>query len=254
LAPSSARRAEALGYTNVKVFVGGMEEWKKEGYPVASTATYLRDLIAKDIPHVLVDVRPEAEAQKEHIKGAVTIPLDRLDKAEKLFPTHKRAPIIIYCSKDDLSQKAFDIIRKWGYINTSYLLGGLEAWKKGGGEVLSGQLKKEIVYIPKPKPGSIVAEDFKKMIAKIPADVIILDVREVDEVQKGAIPGTINIPVSELRERLKELPKDKEIIAHCVAGVRAEMAYNILREAGYKTKFVDATIKFENGKYTITEN
>lgn len=255
LTPSSARKAEALGYTNVKQFVDGFPEWKKQGFPVASNVNYLKDLLSKDMPHVLIDVRPKADAEKEHIKGAINIPLDELPKAEKLFPKQKNAPIIVYCTKDNLSQKAFHIIRKWGYVNTSYLEGGIEAWKKAGGEVVSGQLKTQIVYVPKPKLGAIVIEDFKKITGKIPKNVLIIDVRDPEETQMGMIKGAKNIPVNELKDRLNEIPKDKEIIVHCATGMRAEMAYNILKEAGYNVKFLDANIQFKKGgKYTITEN
>jgi rhodanese-related sulfurtransferase len=78
LTPSSARRAEALGYTNVKQFVDGMPEWKKQGYPVASTPKYLKELIEKYIPRVLIDVRTAEKAKQEHIPGAVNIPLSEL--------------------------------------------------------------------------------------------------------------------------------------------------------------------------------
>lgn len=64
MTPSSARRAEALGYTNVKQFVDGLPEWKKQGYPVASTVKYLQVVINKDIPHVLIDVRTKEQSEK----------------------------------------------------------------------------------------------------------------------------------------------------------------------------------------------
>lgn len=71
----------------------------------------------------------------------------------------------------------------------------------------------------------------------------------------GVIKGAKNIPVNELKDRLNELPKDKEIVIHCATGMRAEMAYNILKEAGYNVKFLDATIQIKKGgKYKITEN
>jgi len=252
LTPSSARRAEALGYTNVKQFVDGMPEWKKQGYPVASTLKYLKELIEKDIPHVLIDVRTAEKAKQEHIPGAVNIPLAELQKSKNLFPKQENAPILIYCDLDKLSQQAFDIVRKWGYINTSYVVGGLNAWKQAGGQVVSDQLKKQIVYVPKPKPGTIGEEEFKKIVGKPPKNVFILDVRDPEETQMGMLKDAKNIPVNELKDRLSEIPKDKEIIIHCATGMRAEMAYNILKEAGYNAKFLDANIQIrEGGKYEI---
>lgn len=55
----------------------------------------------------------------------------------------------------------------------------------------------------------------------------------------GTIEGAMNIPVDELQGRLKELPKDKEIVTHCVTGLRAEMAYTILRNGGFNARFLN---------------
>jgi rhodanese-related sulfurtransferase len=153
---------------------------------------------------------------------------------------------------DKLSQQAFDIVRKWGYINTSYVVGGLNAWKQAGGQVLSDQLKKQIVYVPKPKPSTIGEEEFKKIVGKPSKNVFILDVRDPQETQMGMLKDAKNIPVNELKDRLSKIPKDKEIIIHCATGMRAEMAYNILKEAGYNAKFLDANIQIrKGGKYKI---
>ncbi len=45
--------------------------------------------------------------------------------------------------------------------------------------------------------------------------VTVLDVRPPDEFDSGHLPGAVNIPLGELRRRLRELPKDREIIAYC---------------------------------------
>ncbi|MCS7203158.1 MAG: rhodanese-like domain-containing protein [Thermodesulfovibrio sp.] len=252
LSPASLRRAETLGYTNAKVYHDGMPDWKQRGYPVASTVSYVKELIDKDLSFVLIDVRSKEEAEKEHIPGAVNIPLVELEKWKDKFPAKKGAPILIYCKLDKLSQQAFQVVRGWGYINTSYILGGIEAWKKANYPVLSGQLKSEIVYIPKPKPGSIPIVEFEKIVATLPKDKLIIDVRDVEEVQEGMLKGAKNIPVQEIESRLNEIPKDKEIITHCATGLRAEMAYNILKEKGYKVRFLNATIQIDKaGKYRI---
>jgi NADPH-dependent 2,4-dienoyl-CoA reductase/sulfur reductase-like enzyme/peroxiredoxin family protein/rhodanese-related sulfurtransferase/TusA-related sulfurtransferase len=60
-----------------------------------------------------------------------------------------------------------------------------------------------------------------------------LDVREPEEVQLGTIPGAVNIPLDELRGRLAELPKDREIIVNCQVGLRAYIAARILVQNGF---------------------
>jgi NADPH-dependent 2,4-dienoyl-CoA reductase/sulfur reductase-like enzyme/peroxiredoxin family protein/TusA-related sulfurtransferase/rhodanese-related sulfurtransferase len=64
----------------------------------------------------------------------------------------------------------------------------------------------------------------------------ILDVRELAEVECGVISGAINIPLEELRERINELPKDKEIIIMCKTGIRAYLGERVLKQAGFKVK------------------
>jgi rhodanese-related sulfurtransferase len=64
---------------------------------------------------------------------------------------------------------------------------------------------------------------------------LVLDVRTREEFASGHIPGAVNIPHTELRERLGELraSKDEEIVVHCERGGRAEAAEAVLREAGF---------------------
>ncbi len=67
-------------------------------------------------------------------------------------------------------------------------------------------------------------------------DIVILDVRVPEEVKQKRIESdkVINIPLLELRERLDEIPKDKEIIVVCQLGLRSYVATRILRNAGFK--------------------
>lgn len=63
----------------------------------------------------------------------------------------------------------------------------------------------------------------------------MIDVREVEEVANGMIPGATNLPLSELAERYTELDKNKEYILICQAGGRSGHAQAFLNEEGYKT-------------------
>jgi len=63
--------------------------------------------------------------------------------------------------------------------------------------------------------------------------LLLLDVRTTPEVQQGTIPGSIHIPLDELRRRLDELPRDKEILAFCQVGLRGYLACRILSQNGF---------------------
>lgn len=66
---------------------------------------------------------------------------------------------------------------------------------------------------------------------------LLLDVRNPGERANGNhIVGDINIPVDQLRERMNELPKDKEIVIYCQVGLRGNVAYRQLVNNGFKAR------------------
>ena len=72
--------------------------------------------------------------------------------------------------------------------------------------------------------------------------VMVLDVRPPEEFAAGHVPGAVNIPMRELAKRLKELPKNKEIIAYC-RGPYCLMSYDavsLLRKKGIKARRLEA--------------
>jgi rhodanese-related sulfurtransferase len=50
------------------------------------------------------------------------------------------------------------------------------------------------------------------------------------------VPGSVNIPLGELRARLGELPRDREIWVHCGIGQRGYYAARVLRQNGYNVR------------------
>ena len=66
---------------------------------------------------------------------------------------------------------------------------------------------------------------------------ILIDVRTADEFSNGRIPGAINIPVDEIRNRLDEIPIDQTIYIYCEAGLRGYLAQRILRQRGFNNVF-----------------
>lgn len=62
----------------------------------------------------------------------------------------------------------------------------------------------------------------------------ILDVRTKEEVDEDPVPGTENIPLDELRDRLNELDTNQAILVYCLVGLRGYLAFRILQKNGFK--------------------
>ncbi len=65
---------------------------------------------------------------------------------------------------------------------------------------------------------------------------MLIDIRTPHEHKLGNIKGSVNIPVDELRDRLDEIPKDKDIYVYCQVGLRGYLAARILMQKGYRVK------------------
>ncbi len=250
----SASRAEKSGYTKVKIFTDGLYGWKKAGKLVVSSAQYYMDYLEKGIPVVLVDLRTIDEARRGHIIGAVSIPGKDIPNSKDRFPSDKAAPIILYDNDTKGASDDFFNVRGWGYINVSVLEGGFEEWKRFGGLVINGDVTTKIVYLQKLRPGEISVEEFRRTVEAPAPDRLILDVRDGEEAMQGMLRGALNVPGEDIKGRLMDIPKNKEIITYSATGIRAEAAYHILKEAGYRVRFLNANIRIDkDGKFTISK-
>lgn len=65
---------------------------------------------------------------------------------------------------------------------------------------------------------------------------LLLDVRNPEEVASGTIPGAVNLPLGQLRDRLDELDKEKELLVFCQVGLRGYLACRLLEQHGFKCR------------------
>lgn len=75
--------------------------------------------------------------------------------------------------------------------------------------------------------------------AALPAasrEMFVLDVRTREEYEFGAIPGAVHIPADAVRERLRELPRDKPIVVSCQIGAKAHSVTRLLSQRGYEAR------------------
>jgi len=256
MSPGSADKAKKLGYTNVKVYKDGMPAWLEKNSGILSPKSLKEAWIDKDVPHVLLDVRSAKEVQKGFIKGAVSFPARQAAKLIKGLEIKKSAPIIVYDQKGskDAATVAAALI-KAGFKRVVVLTGGFNTWQMAKNEVSGGKLATKATYTPKPLPGEIALDEFKKYAAELPANVMIIDVRSKKESRNGMLKTAKLIPVDDLKARQDEIPKDKLVVLHCNTGVLAEVAYNTLKELGYTNlKFFKGKVEFEeDSSYKITK-
>jgi rhodanese-related sulfurtransferase len=74
------------------------------------------------------------------------------------------------------------------------------------------QLRQDVLA----RRGALEGVDSKALVARVRrGDVTVIDVRPSQEYTAGHIAGAISIPLADLRRRLRQLPKDREIVAYC---------------------------------------
>ena len=143
---------------------------------------------------------------------------------------------------------------KAGYVGVNVLTGGFKAWQAAALPMDTGALAAQAVFEPKPGPGSISPTDFAKIaeVSIAGRGAVILDVRNADETRNGSIKGALLNPEPQLLARLSEIPRDKRILCHCSTGIRAELAYHLLKEKGYDVRFLPTEITIiDTGEFTI---
>ena len=77
---------------------------------------------------------------------------------------------------------------------------------------------------------------YEQLASFSPEETILLDVRTETEFANGYLPGALNIPVDELRQRMSELDKEKLILVYCQVGLRGYIASRILSQNGFRVK------------------
>ena len=248
MSPLSQRKAIGLGYKNTKVYHEGVPEWQTKDYLSTRPEFVKEAYVDKDIPAIILDVRSADESKSGHIKGAVDMPAMTVKANLKTFPpANLQAPIIVYDGRGgaDAVAAARELIKS-GQTNVQVMAGGVLGWQAAGFAIESGvSALTKVAYTPKPRPGSINVDEFNKLARNTPVDVVILDVRNQDEANAGMIKGALLIPDEDLVARMGEVPKDKRVIAHCSTGIRAEMAYHKLKDAGYRAGFLNAEIAID---------
>jgi hydroxyacylglutathione hydrolase len=194
----------------------GAPAWNEVMRPALVTPDELVAAVARGT--VVIDTRPCDEYAAGHIPGTLNIPLDRsfLNWAGSLVPL--TADVLLIGDEMQLGHAVADL----GLIGIDRVAGHagaevIEAWPR------SGRSLEEVTQVGPVQAAGRLRGD----------DITLLDVRGSMERVEGYIPGSVHIPLTELRERLDELERGRHVIVHCQGGARSAIAASVLLSRGF---------------------
>jgi hydroxyacylglutathione hydrolase len=94
-----------------------------------------------------------------------------------------------------------------------------------------GALPAELADLVRQAP-RVSVDELDRLLAE--DAVTLIDIRNPGERELGAIPGSIHVPLAQLRVRMHEIPTDKPIVVHCAGGWRSSVAASLLRAHGFE--------------------
>ena len=255
LSHKAAFKAEALGYTNVKVYAAGFPDYKKKALYYSVGLEALSEMITKGEKYALIDARPYNKYLDGAIPSAIGIPERDFAAKRGMLPIDKaETTLVYYCGgyKCALSHKSAIKARYLGYKKVVVAEAGYPGWKAlyGGAEsmaVKAGEAE-----------GAVDAEWFLTTIKENPDAIMLIDVRDAEEYAAGHFPSAINMTVDVIEKKAMELPTDKPIVFSCATGARAGEAFYVFKDIRPEVKdvfYLEATNDFgEDNTYEVHPN
>jgi rhodanese-related sulfurtransferase len=166
--------------------------------------------------------------------GAQAVGREGVDKRIDIFATALKAGMTV----QDLAELELAYAPPFGSAKDPVNLAGMAAQNVLAGDVQLAQWN-EVPLLARPSAFAEATAD--KSGTRSSSDgasggFLLLDVRRPDERAKGFIPGSVHIPLDEIRARMNELPRDREIVVHCLSGQRSYFACRILAQHGFRVR------------------
>jgi len=172
----------------------------------------------------LLDVRDGIDFEGGHLRGALNVALNGkyATWAGSLLATDR--PIVVIAEEGG-EQEAVMRLGRIGLDNVAgYLAGGMSALAN----------RDDLVERTERITAPALAEWFAGKRPDAGPAPIVVDVRSAAEHAGGHIEGSLNIPLTHLEERLREIPAGKPVAVHCEGGYRSAIAASLLQKLGHR--------------------
>lgn len=197
------------------------------------------EMLKGDTPFAVLDVREQGEFSREHLLLASSAPLSRLELlVEDLVPC-KATPIILVDAgiQGARAKRAAVVLQQGGYADLTVLEGGIKAWRERGFVTVTGvgSLSKGFGEYIESVTGTpcLSPEDVQGRLARR-ENMVLIDVRPVEEYRVMTIPGSVNAPGCELLYRFQDIVPDPQslVLVNCAGRTRSIIGAQTLRNAG----------------------
>jgi len=166
----------------------------------------------------VLDVREPGEFAKGHLVDSINIGLSGQYATWAGTVLSRERPIVIV-AEPGREREAVTRLGRIGFDNVSgYLEGGMQALASRSD--LLGRTERVTAVVMAEERG-----------ASEPAAVV--DVRTAREWHERHVPGSVNVPLNQLLERIGELPRDRRMFVHCAGGYRSSIASSLLQLRGF---------------------
>jgi rhodanese-related sulfurtransferase len=165
----------------------------------------------------ILDVREAAEYAKGHLAGSINIGLGGQYATWAGTVLDSARPIVIVAEPGREQEAALRL----GRIGFDHVKGYL---RNGMGALADRQ---DLVWSTERVSPPMLAEELTS--EKPP---LVIDIRTPREWSAGHLSDSINLPLSQLQQRLQEVPRDRRIAVHCAGGYRSSIAVSILNLYG----------------------
>jgi rhodanese-related sulfurtransferase len=165
----------------------------------------------------LLDTRESAQFEAAHLRGSINIGLGGSFATWSGTVLDRGRPIVLI-AEPGRENEAATRLGRIGFDNVAgYVAGGMQALDAAPDLV--------------ERTERITAGSLAEQLAG-PEPPTVIDVRAAAESDEGGIEGAVHLPLSQLRERLDELPADRPLVVYCGSGYRSAIAASVLRHHG----------------------
>jgi hydroxyacylglutathione hydrolase len=165
----------------------------------------------------LLDTRDQAEFERAHIRGALNIGLGGSFATWCGTLLDQERPVVLVADPGRDTEAATRLGRIGFDTVVGYLAGGMQQLNDAN----------ELIERTERITASSAAEQLATS-----SQPFMIDVRTAREWNEAHVEGAVNLPLSQLSQRLAELPPDRPLILYCASGYRSTIATSLLRREG----------------------